>query len=281
MSAVDPGTASAVPPAADRLLIALDVDGTVLTEAGELRADAAAAVARLRDAGHEVMLATGRGVALTLPVLDRLLIAPRFVVCANGAITLERDPDAPLGYRRRWVETFDPTAVLRRIRPYLEQATYVVEDAEGEQLYVGQLPDVALDAASRRVRFDELLHRQATRVVVMSEDHTADEFIGLVDEMGLDHVSYNVGWAAWLDIAPQGVTKATGLERARRSLGVPLANLVAIGDGRNDIEMFGWAGAAGRAIAMGQAPEEVRAAAGEITYADVDGGLAHALAMLG
>jgi hydroxymethylpyrimidine pyrophosphatase-like HAD family hydrolase len=49
--------------------------------------------------------------------------------------------------------------------------------------------------------------------------------------------------------------------------------VIAVGDGRNDIEMFRWAGAAGRAVAMGQAPPEVVAAAGERTGTIDEAGL--------
>ena len=79
--------------------------------------------------------------------------------------------------------------------------------------------------------------------------------------MGLHKVSYSIGWTAWLDIAPDGVNKATAMERVRHALGIPRAHVVAVGDGRNDIELLQWAGAEGRGVAMGQAPDEVKAAA--------------------
>jgi len=100
----------------DRWLIALDVDGTVLREDGVMNDPVVQAVGRVRDAGHAVMLATGRSVAMTLPILERLGIEPEYVVCSNGAITLKRDPDAVMGYSRFHVETFDPSEVLTTIR---------------------------------------------------------------------------------------------------------------------------------------------------------------------
>ncbi len=98
-------------------LVALDIDGTVLHEDGTLSDAVRDEVQRVRDDGHEVMLATGRSVAMTLPILDRLGIAPEYVVCSNGAITLRRNAEAPTGYERHRVETFDASAVLERIRP--------------------------------------------------------------------------------------------------------------------------------------------------------------------
>jgi Cof subfamily protein (haloacid dehalogenase superfamily) len=258
-------------------LVALDIDGTVLTESGELLDDVRREVARVVASGNEVMLSTGRSAAMTLPVLDRLGITPQYVVCSNGAITLRRDPDAPTGYSREYVETFSPHDVLTTIHSHLGEANYAVEDSEGLYRYSGSFPDGALGAASVKVDFDELLTVVATRVVVISPGTAIEDFLSVVEKMGLHKVSYNVGWTAWLDIAPDGVNKSTAMERVRALLDIPHANTIAIGDGRNDIEMLQWAA---RGIAMGQAPEEVVAAASEVTATDLEAGVAKVLAAL-
>ena len=93
---------------------------------------------------------------------------------------------------------------------------------------------------------------------MISPDHATEDFLSVVDMMGLHKVSYNVGWTAWLDIAPDGVNKATGMQFVVDELGIPGDRILAIGDGRNDIDMLQWAVAGGGlGIAMGQAPPEV------------------------
>lgn len=262
--------------AADSWLVALDVDGTILHEDESIDQRVADAILAARERGHEVTLATGRSWATTLPVLERLGLNPEYVVCANGAITMRRDDAASGGYSRVHVETFDPTQVLGRIRTFLPSGRFMVELPDGYRLYTQGMTDWNLENA-REVRFDELLDQRATRVVVVSPDHELEDFLRIVEDMGLHQVSYAIGWTAWLDIAPDGVSKATALERVRGWLDLPLDRVIAVGDGRNDIEMFSWAGAAGRSVAMGQAPAEVRAAAGE-TAEDVDhAGLASVL----
>jgi 5-amino-6-(5-phospho-D-ribitylamino)uracil phosphatase len=260
-----------------RWLIALDIDGTVLLEDGVITDAVIAAVAKVRDAGHEVMLATGRSVALTMPILDRLALTPEYLVCSNGAITLKRDATAPTGYRREYVETFDPSEVLTTIRGSLEGANYAVEDERGQYKFTGSFPDGTLGAVSEKVPFEELLTTHTTRVVVISPGHKIEDFLSVVERMGLHKVSYNVGWTAWLDIAPDGVNKATALERVRELLDIPRARVLAIGDGRNDIDMLEWASVEGRGVAMGQAPDEVRAAANETTGTELDDGVATVL----
>ncbi|MCU1413051.1 MAG: family hydrolase [Microbacteriaceae bacterium] len=259
-------------------LIALDVDGTVMREDGVITDEVIEAVHRARDLGHEVMLATGRSVSMTLPVLDRLSITPQYVVCANGAITLQRDAAAPTGYTRAFVDTFQPRDVLTTISEHLSGARYAVEDEDGRFRFSGgDFPEAGIEANGERVTFDELLEVQATRVVVISPEHAVEDFLRIVEQMGLHQVSYNVGWTSWLDIAPDGVNKATALERVRALLGTPLSDVVAIGDGRNDIDMLQWASAEGRGIAMGQAPDEVIEAANETTASDIANGVAAVL----
>ncbi|WP_165066649.1 HAD family hydrolase [Marisediminicola senii] len=262
------------------LLIALDIDGTVMREDGVISDAVLEQVARMPQLGHEVMLSTGRSVSMTLPVLDRLGITPRYLVCSNGAITLKRNPGAPTGYTRHFVESFNPSQVLTTIQSKLAQASYAVEDETGLYRYSGFFPDSALGAQSEQVPFEQLLQHEATRVVVISPEHDMEEFLSIVESMGLHKVSYNVGWTAWLDIAPDGVNKATAMERVRADLRIPRSRVIAIGDGRNDIDMLEWASVEGRGIAMGQAPADVVAAANERTGTDLDDGVASILRTL-
>ncbi|GAB3042764.1 HAD family hydrolase [Parafrigoribacterium mesophilum] len=261
-------------------LVALDIDGTTLLEDGSISDAVIAEVRRLDAAGHEVMLATGRSAAATIPVLERLGIAPRFLVCSNGAITLHLDADAPSGYRREWVETFDPTDVLTTIRRNIGTARFAVEDEHGHYRYTEPFPDTTVGLDSEQVDFDDLLNQPATRVVVISPDHEMKDFLAVVERMGLHQVTYAIGWTAWLDIAPRGVNKATAMERVRTQLDIPRERVMAVADGRNDIDLLRWASESGRGVAMGHAPADVIDAASELTGTVHDDGLAQVLATL-
>ena len=108
-----------------------------------------------------------------------------------------------------------------------------------------------------------------SRVIIRDPDATAEDFVALAERLGLHGTDYVVGWTAWMDLAPVGVSKASGLQLVCDRLGVDARDALAIGDGRNDLEMLAWAG---RGVAMGQAIEEVRAAADDVTApVDEDG----------
>lgn len=271
----------------ERMLIALDVDGTVLLEDETLSPGVVDAIAHAHRAGHEVMLATGRSWEGTRGIQRLLDLAPEYAVCSNGAVIMKRIGDAqrrtsgssdPASeYERFHVETFDPAEVLGLLRDHLPHARYMVELADGRRLYTEHMDDWNLTSATR-VDFDELGAQPVCRVVVVSPDETDDDFLELVERIGLNKVSYAVGWSAWLDIAPQGVDKSTALEKVRSWLGVEPERVLVMGDGRNDVGMFRWAqGHGGRAIAMGQGPDDVRREAGEITASVHSGGVADIL----
>ena len=265
----------------DRLLIALDVDGTVLLEDESLSPGVVDAVATAREAGHEVMLATGRSWEGTHGVLRLLQVWPEYAVCSNGAVIMKRvEGEGAAAYVRHYVETFDPTQVLELLRTHLPDAHYLVELSDGRRLYTQHMDDWNLSAATQ-VSFEELSAQPVCRVVVVSPDGTNDEFLELVSRVGLNEVSYAVGWSAWLDIAPHGVDKSSALERVRGWLDVPPAHVIVMGDGRNDVGMFRWARTnGGRAIAMAQGPDEVLAEASERTTTVYDGGVAEVLMRL-
>jgi Cof subfamily protein (haloacid dehalogenase superfamily) len=266
--------------ATEHLLIALDIDGTILLEDESLSPGVVEAVEHAHRAGHEVMLATGRSWEGTRGILRVLEIAPEYVVCSNGAVIMKRVEGAEVRYERFHVETFDPTEVLKLLFTHMPKARYMVELADGQRLYTEYLHDWNLQRA-KRVTFEELSKQPVCRVVVVSPGDDEQDFAELVARIGLQQVSYAIGWSAWLDIAPHGVDKSTALDRVRGWLGVDPAHVLVIGDGRNDVGMFRWAlDNGGRAVAMAQGPKEVRDAAGETTTSVQAGGVAEVLRKL-
>ena len=84
---------------------------------------------------------------------------------------------------------------------------------------------------------EELASRPVSRIVVRDPESDDDVFNEMVEALGLRGVSYYIGWSAWVDIVPEGVDKAQGLERVCRELGVRGSRCARHGRGYNDMEM--------------------------------------------
>jgi 5-amino-6-(5-phospho-D-ribitylamino)uracil phosphatase len=263
----------------DRWLIGLDIDGTLVHDDGYLSPEVVKEVQRVKNLGHEVIVATGRAAANAVPVVRDLGIEQGFVVSSNGAVTVELDLEHPRGFKMTDVVTFDPAEVLAQLIQHLPEAHFAVEDPDGSYRFHRPFPTYALGDQNFETPLEELMHHPVSRVVVLSPEHDVDEFLGLISKIGLASVSYAIGYTAWLDISPQGVSKASALEVQRQRLGIANEQVLVMGDGRNDIEMFQWAKAGGGlAFAMGQAPEEVQLAATDVTSSVTDDGVARVLA---
>ncbi len=258
-------------------LVALDVDGTLVDHDGLMSDGVREAAAAVVESGRDVIIATGRSLGATLPIVEKIGMTRGYCVCSNGGVTLRIDTSLPDGYEVLTRVVFDPAPALRALRERLPTAKYALEDDEGKFLSTERFQDASFGAEAKAVDFEQMLEATAVRVVVFSTDSTAEEFGDAVRSIGLHGVTYSVGWTAWLDIAAAGVTKASALEELRRHLDVDPSRTLAMGDGRNDIEMLGWAA---QGVAMGQAPQEVMDAATAVTETVYDDGAALVLRSL-
>lgn len=255
-------------------MVCLDVDGTIVHHDGRM-SDAVKEIGRsLVAEGHTVVVSTGRSLPATLPVVETFGIEHGYAVCSNGGVTVRVDASLEDGYEVLDRRIFDPAPALDALMERLPNARYAIETSVGDFLSTERFEDMSFGLDARGVSFQEMKSTEAVRLVVNSTDSTAEDFTAAVEGIGLHGVTYSVGWSAWLDIAAAGVTKGSSLETLRERLQVPVEDTVAVGDGRNDIEMLRWATLG---VAMGQAPQEVIDAADELTAPVEEDGLVSVL----
>lgn len=261
-------------------MVCLDVDGTTVNHDGLMSEGVKQAGRAVVADGHTVVISTGRSLPATLPIVETLGITHGFAVCSNGGVTLRIDARPPEeggledGYEVIDQRIFDPGPALEALAERLPTARYAIETSAGHFISTERFEDLTFGLVPEPVSFKEMKRAEAVRLVVNSDDASAHQFARAVGDIGLHGVSYSVGWSAWLDIAADGVTKASSLEGLRVRIGAPIEATVACGDGRNDIEMLQWAH---RGVAMGQAVQEVKAVADEIVGTVEEDGLVEVL----
>ena len=250
-------------------LVALDIDGTLLTplpgsgfSAEEVTPAVREAIDRAVEAGCHVVLASGRA-PLSMTWVLRQLELPRdpsdqmLVVASNGAVTFSFPPMKVLSE-----VTFDAREAVATVLEHVPDAAVAVEEHGVGYRVNRHFPPGELDGEMILTPIADLVATEVSRVIIRDPDSTSEDFVALAETMGLQGTNYFIGWTAWLDLAPEGVSKASGLAEICERLGVDSSDVLAIGDGRNDIEMLEWAG---RGVAMGQAPDEVKAIADAVT----------------
>jgi len=261
----------------NKKMVCIDVDGTIVDFDGHMSSEVRDEIINVMEAGHHVLIATGRSYHATLPIIRDIGLHSGYSVCSNGGVSLRLDPELEEGFEVVARSTFDPSSVLETLRRRIPTARFAIEDDNGDYLSTERFQDFSFGVEARGVSFEELQETTAVRLVVFSHGASTREFASAIESLGLQGITYSVGYNAWLDVAGAGVSKASGLEALRQILRVNQEDTMAIGDGFNDVEMLEWAG---RGVAMGQAPQEVKQIADEVTGTVKENGLATALRTL-
>ncbi len=269
-----------------RRAIFLDVDGTLVTETGRIPSSARRAVREARQAGHLVFLCTGRTPVEFWPGLvdigfDGLIAAAggyvragddvlRCTTLSQEHLSRVRDFFRPLGciYYVQGVEREHGTPGTRaKLRAMIREAH--PDEETRAQLEAGpfdfidriQEVPITLDALPTKANY---VHAP------VSLEEVRDAFTDIFDVLPSSLPMFGPTSG---ELMLRGVHKASGIQVLLDHLGIDRTQTVAIGDGCNDIEMLEFVA---DGIAMGQAPEAVRAVASDVTGTPDEDGIWHA-----
>ena len=237
------------------LAAALDLDGTIIGIGETISPAVHDAISRLGN-HMPVFIATGREPADVLRYAKELgLTTPQ--VCDGGANILD-----PVRGVSVWTAPLGPKnaeAVVTKLREM--GSAFVATHASGTASTYDDVPDW------------DLIRVSALDLAEADADALAESFRGNKDMYVVKAVlPYNGLWA--VDFTLVGVDKATGVSRVGKTLGVDPTNMMAAGDSYNDLPMLK---VCGLGIAMGSAPEEVKAIADFVAPNVEEDGLAVAI----
>lgn len=235
-------------------LLALDLDGTLLGDRSEIGEENAEWVGRAAEAGMTVCVSTGRGFVSALPFAEQLRLETPMITVNGGEIWTK-----PHAIHKRTLLAADKVMKLHAIAERHPDAwfwAYTTEDIYNKERWVDDTP------ARHWLKFGYYTQDLPLLAAIREQVRT-------IDGLELSNSSpYNI------EINPVGVSKATALEEVCRMLGYDMSEVVAIGDSLNDIAAIR---AAGLGVAMGNAQDEVKAAADVVTGDHRQGGVAQAI----
>lgn len=233
--------------------MALDLDGTLLNDRSEISATNLEWVKRAVDAGVTVCVSTGRGFQSALPIAEQMNLDTPMITVNGGEIWTK-----PHSIHRR---TLLDSGIVMRLHALAEKHdvwfwAYSTQDIYNKERWIGDT------ITTHWLKFGYYTENLTVLNEILQEIQTWD---------GLELTNsspFNI------EINPIGVSKASALEEVCRMLGYDMSEVVAIGDSLNDIAAIR---AVGLGVAMGNAQEEVKAAADVVTGSNQENGVAAAI----
>ncbi len=265
-------------------LIALDLDGTLLDGGGQLRARALEAIRALGEAGHRVVIATGRPPDIAVRATQPLAGLVSHIVGGNGTIISTfpaHTAEPPELVHVSGFEYSVAAEVVTVLRTHGSGFAFALATDAGfvHEHGFAELMPVAVHDDS----VDDVLSIGGTTAFKLLVFHNERPLGSLLDEIPLiiDHL--HTGFAVRhmgaeaAEIGPADHDKGAGLRWLCDHLGVNAAEVIAVGDEQNDLTMIEWAG---RGVAVANADARVRTAADEVIGSNLDNGVAQFLEQL-
>lgn len=263
-------------------LLAVDIDGTLVNSRDELTPGVRDALQEAAAAGVKIVLATGRRYSRALPFAEPLGIrAP--LVTASGALI--KDPFDHRTLFRAHLERSDLLEVLKVTSSHgFDAVLYGDTFAEGFDYYCPKLtgvgPELAeyytVNAGSERLQHD-LMHNPPHDIFAGFSMGSRAQMFALEAELNQKlpgklylHVIRSPRYQGYMcEIAPAGATKWSGVRHVADEWQIADHEICAVGDDVNDLPMLV---GSGLGVAMGNAVDELKAAADRIApHHDEDG----------
>jgi len=270
-------------------LAAIDIDGTLLDSRGEVPLRNCHAIRAAADLGVRIVVITGRSFAFAAPIVARLDV-PAVLIASNGAVvktidglTLSSSP-LPVGVARAVVAAtvdyrgdlgivFDVAGSSRAIYERIDW-THPRRRAHFER-YRDAITELSpIDGALTRDPLALVFNGSMQPMRALRDLLLAGPFAPRVD---VSITEYEARDFAMVDVLTRGCTKATTLEAWAARLAIAPAEIMAIGDNHNDLQMLALAGTP---VVMGNAVEDLRARGWPVTATNDEAGVAEAIERL-
>ncbi|WP_110114544.1 Cof-type HAD-IIB family hydrolase [Bacillus sp. CGMCC 1.16541] len=258
-------------------LIALDLDGTLLTDNKIISSRTKKVIEKAKQQGHIVMIATGRPYRSSSMYYTELQLNTP-IVNFNGALVHHPQQQEwgvyhnPLQRQtaHHIVEAMDSYSVNNILAEVMDDIYLHYEDRK--------LIDV-ISLGNPKLQTGDLRHtlsHDPTSILIHADEAHVDEIRSHLSSVHAEVIEHRRWGAPWhvVEIVRKGLNKAVGLKRVADYYNIPKDRVIAFGDEDNDLEMIEFAG---HGIAMANGISALKSIANEITLSNEEDGIAYYL----
>jgi Cof subfamily protein (haloacid dehalogenase superfamily) len=252
-------------------LIAVDLDDSLLGSDLKISSANRRALAAAQDKGVLVTIATGRMLDSAMPFIKELNIAIPVITYQGAFIkdtvtgeTLAKKP-VPMEYAHRIIDECKKEGL--HVQAYLEDSYYFEQENKYSRLY-HRLSGIKGTEAGDLKAF---LKEEPIKMLIIDEPDRIPVFRSQFERLFGGLMQIAVSKPNYIELTHIEATKGNALAQLGSMLGIKQEEIIAIGDSYNDISMIEYAGLG---VAMGNAPDNVKAFAQYVTKGNDEDGVA-------
>ena len=264
-------------------LIALDLDGTLVRSDQTISPHTSEALIHLQEQGTKIVIASGRPTFGTIPAAEALRLKDfgGYVMSYNGGEIYDYKNDEVLHS-----QTLDKST-LPHLYSYANEhgcpimtyiGKHVVSEVDDNDYIRYSSMRNRMEIKKIRSFLETTNHADIVKCIIVGSPTLLPSLEKELQMMLQDKAGVFRSEPFFLEIVPKGIDKAKGLDILSRETGLSRENIVAFGDGFNDLSMLQYAGLG---VAMGNASDEIKKAADMVAPSNDDDGIVHALQQIG
>lgn len=269
--------------------VIMDIDGTLVDgKTQQIPPETKKALKHVQDQGIKLILASGRPINGMVHLAKELDMDQHHGLCAcfNGAKVVDVETNEVLFNQTMSVET--GKAILHHMKNFDVRPLIV----KGDYAYVKNVYDCFVDVKGSPYNIvnheahdnnfklcevddlEEFADYELNKILIIGEADYLQEHYKEMYAPFTETCNAMLTAPVYYEYTDKGIDKVKALESVLHHFDIDAKDCISFGDAQNDITMIKWAGIG---VAMGNGTDETKAAADEVTDANVDEGIAHSL----
>lgn len=256
-------------------LVAIDMDGTLLTPELDISRDTVETVRKVIEKGVVITLSTGRMYPAALPFANMLQLDVPIITC-NGALT--KCSITGKIYDMKKIDSKYSLEILN----YCAEEGLSVSIYDDDEIFIDKQSEnmeihEQIDAAEPKIVDDlkEVVNGSVIKIMFNSRDkYKLDYHSRKLYEMYKGKLNFYFSLPYFVEIVNADANKSNALKSLSQSMNIRQEEIIAIGDNFNDLDMIKYAGLG---VAMGNAPQYMKDEANFVTRSNDDDGVRYVL----
>lgn len=259
----------------DYKLIAIDMDGTLLTPELEISKETIQVVRKVIDKNVIVTLSTGRMYPAALPFANMLQLDVPLITC-NGSL-IKCAKTGKEYYKKAIEPEYCKEIIEYCVNNRLSLSVYKDDDIFIEKDSINLPIHDHMDKAEPIVveNMNDLIDHSIIKILFNSEDKFDLEYhTKILNELYKDKVNFYFSLPYFVEVVNKDANKRNALESLANKFNIKREEIIAIGDNYNDMDMIQYAGLG---VAMDNAPDYLKDIADYVTLSNDEDGVRYVL----